>query len=187
MRRKAVAKVLKIRFVFAFAFSTFATVFALYAEFGLHYSTQTTAYLLAYVGGLIVLVQSLFINPLTRLLGERRLLFYSIVLMAAALLAWALVREMFMLVVVLIPLALASGVFNTVINSVLSKMVEDYEVGGMLGISAALESFTRIIAPSAGGFLLQQFGLGAPGLVSGGLLLLLIPYSWGAFLKRIKN
>ncbi len=187
MRRPMVGKALNIRFIFAFAFSTFATVFALYAEFGLNYSTQTTAYLLAYVGGLIVLVQSLLIDPLSKFFGERRLLFYSILLMAVSLLAWALVREMIMLVLVLIPLALASGVFNTVINSVLSKMVDDSEVGGILGISAALESFTRIIAPSAGGLLLQHFGLGAPGIVSGGLLLLLIPYSWSAFVKAVKN
>ena len=181
LRRPLVGPVLQVRFVFALSFSTFATVFAIYAEFGLGYSAQTTAYLLAYVGGLMVVVQSLLIAPLTVRFGEKRLLLYSIFLMTLSLIGWAFSRNLILLGLVLIPLALAGGVFNTVINSLLSKLVPEYEVGGMLGISASLESSTRIIAPSIGGYLMQNFGLSAPGVVSAAILVAVLPSAWRLF------
>jgi DHA1 family tetracycline resistance protein-like MFS transporter len=39
-------------------------------------------------------------------------------------------------------------------------------VGGILGITASLEAVTRIIAPIAGGYLLQHVGVWAPGIFS---------------------
>ncbi|HHJ52739.1 MAG TPA: MFS transporter, partial [Caldithrix abyssi] len=187
LRRPLVGPVLQVRFVFALSFSTFATVFAIYAEFGLGYSAQTTAYLLAYVGGLMVVVQSLLIAPLTVRFGEKRLLLYSIFLMTLSLIGWAFSRNLILLGLVLIPLALAGGVFNTVINSLLSKLVPEYEVGGMLGISASLESSTRIIAPSIGGYLMQNFGLSAPGVVSAAILLAVLPSAWRLFRERKRS
>jgi DHA1 family tetracycline resistance protein-like MFS transporter len=41
--------------------------------------------------------------------------------------------------------------------------VAPQEIGGILGLSAAVESSTRIIAPILGGFLLQQIDTWAPG------------------------
>jgi DHA1 family tetracycline resistance protein-like MFS transporter len=53
----------------------------------------------------------------------------------------------------------------------------------MLGISASLESTTRVIAPSAGGFLLGAVGAWAPGVVSSILMLWAI---WFAYRRIIR-
>lgn len=182
--RPLVGSLLYSRFFFSLAFSTFTTVFAIYAEHSLHLSAQETAYVLAYVGVLIVLVQGVIIGRLTRRFAEGNLLFVSITLMVFSLLGWAFVRNVPMLLVIMVPLAFASGVFNTVINSALSKAVTEEEIGGTLGLSASLDSFTRIIAPSFGGFLLAQLGAMAPGLVSSVLLGLLVPYAWKKFIAQ---
>jgi len=55
--------------------------------------------------------------------------------MAVALLAWGLVPNVPLLLVVLAPLALAGGTLNTVLNSLLTKSVAADEVGGTLGLS----------------------------------------------------
>jgi DHA1 family tetracycline resistance protein-like MFS transporter len=47
-------------------------------------------------------------------------------------------------------------------------------VGGILGITASLEAVTRIIAPIAGAYLLQNLGLWAPGIFSAFLMALTI-------------
>jgi DHA1 family tetracycline resistance protein-like MFS transporter len=70
----------------------------------------------------------------------------------------------------LLPLALSGGVLNTVIQSAISKSVSREDVGGMLGISASLEAATRVIAPSVGGYLLQNLGIWAPGVFSAVLM-----------------
>ncbi len=59
---------------------------------------------------------------------------------------------------------------NTVIQSAITKSVTRQEVGGVLGITTSLEAVTRVIAPSAGGYLLQNLGLWAPGVFSAVLM-----------------
>jgi DHA1 family tetracycline resistance protein-like MFS transporter len=84
--------------------------------------------------------------------------------MTFALIAWALTPSVIVLLVVLIPLALAGGVLNTTVNSALTKVVRVEEVGGILGLSAALESATRVLSPTLGGVLLDFLGAWAPGI-----------------------
>ncbi len=68
--------------------------------------------------------------------------------------------------VLILPLAVAGGVSNTIIQSATTKSVTRQEVGGILGITASLEAVTRVIAPIAGGYLLQNLGVWAPGIFS---------------------
>lgn len=182
LKRPLVGSLLNTQFIFSMAFATFTTVFALFAQHRLHLDAQQTGYVLAYVGVLIILVQAVLIGRLTARLSEGFLLFWSTVLMSFALLAWAFVGTVLTLLIVLIPLALAGGVFRTVVNSVLSKAVEKEEIGGTMGLSASLESFTRIIAPSFGGFIMGQLGSSAPGIMSAILLAVFIPYAWKKFM-----
>ena len=184
LNRPYAGAILKSRFVFSISFSVFATVFALYTEYGLGLSAQTTALLLAYVGILMVIIQGFLVDKMTQVLSEGKLLFYSILLMTASLAGWAYSRSVFSLLVILIPLALAGGIFNTLINSSLSKVVKENEAGGLMGISAALESFTRIAAPSFGGYLLAELGLWAPGIFGALVLTAFIPYTYTHFIKN---
>ena len=184
LSRPLVGPLLYNRFFFSLSFAIFTTVFAIYAEYELMLSARLIAYLLTYVGVLMVLVQGVFIGKLTRIFAEGSLLFYSIVIMVVALVGWALVKDVTTLVVVLLPLALASGVFNTVVNSSLSKAVLEEEVGGTLGLSMAIDSFTRILAPSLGSYLLAQFGSWAPGTAAAVVLCLIVPYAWRKFVAH---
>jgi DHA1 family tetracycline resistance protein-like MFS transporter len=184
LTRPFVGALLNSLFIFSLAFAMFTTVFALFAQYRLNLDSQATGYILAYIGLLIVIVQGGIIGKLTAYFSEGFLLFWSTVLMAIALLAWAFVGHVWTLLIVSIPLALASGVFRTVINSSLSKVVKKEEVGGTMGISSSIDSLTRVIAPTAGGFILGQFGSSAPGILSAFLLILFIPYAWKKFITN---
>ena len=165
LKRPKVGPLLHVRFFYGLAFATFQSIFALYArEIGL--SSQTTGFVLAYVGLLSVIVQAGLIGPLTRRFSENMLIISGLWLMSGSLLAWAFSTNLWMLLVVLLPLALSGGVLNTVIQSSISKSVSREETGGILGITTSIESITRIIAPAAGGLLLQNLGLWAPGIFS---------------------
>ncbi len=143
----------------------FQTIFALYAQQRLGLTAQSTGYVLAYVGVLAVLVQGVGVGWLSKRYPERWIIFVSTAVLAVSLLAWAFVPSVLMLLVVLAPMAAATGTLNTVVNSALTKTVYPEEIGGTLGLSASLESLTRIVSPSVGGVLLQQVGLWAPGVV----------------------
>ncbi len=70
----------------------------------------------------------------------------------------------------MIPAAIGGGVLQPSINSMITKSVNPDEIGGILGISAALLSGANAIAPVAGGAIFQGFGPVYPFLI-GGLIL----------------
>jgi DHA1 family tetracycline resistance protein-like MFS transporter len=163
--RPQVGPLLSTRFFFSLAFSLFQTVFPLFALKRLGLQASQTAYVLTYVGVLAAFVQGVAIGRLTARFEERQLIFTGSLIMTFALIAWAFTPTVLVLLIVLIPLAFAGGVMNTVVNSALTKVVEPEEIGGTLGLSAALESATRVIAPTSGGILLDLLGAWAPGIV----------------------
>lgn len=182
--RPAVGPLLHTRFWFALAFSTFQTIFPLYAAYRFGLDEVSTGYILTYVGILVVLVQGVGIRYLTARIPERRLIVAAILLMTPSLLAWAFAPNVPFLLVVLIPIALAGGTLNTVINSVLSKAVLPHETGGILGLAAALESSTRVVGPTLGGALLQGLGTWAPGVFGALVLAWLGRFAWRRLLTE---
>lgn len=182
--RPRVGPLLQIRFFFGLAFATFQTIFPLYAQQHLGLDARSTGFVLAYVGILVVLVQGVIVGKLAERFDEYRLILWCSIMMALALAGWALVTSVMALLVLLAPLALAGGVLNTVLNSTLSKVVSAEEVGGTLGLSASLESLTRVISPSAGGYILGSLGAWAPGVVSSIIMMGTSAYVWRRLIRR---
>jgi DHA1 family tetracycline resistance protein-like MFS transporter len=176
--RPRVGPLLHIRFFFGMAFSIFQTIFPLFALYQLELDARQTGFVLAYVGVLAAIVQGGAIGQLTKRFSERVLIFSSTIIMAGSLLVWAFTPNVPILLVVLLPLAYAGGVLGTVINSALSKSVYPEEVGGTLGLAASLESSTRVVAPSLGGFLLGSLGTWAPGVASALIMAWVASYTW---------
>jgi MFS family permease len=79
------------------------------------------------------------------------------------------------ILVAMIPAAIGGGLLQPSINSSITKRIDFSEVGGMLGISAALLSAANALAPVIGGVLFQAFGASWPfllgGILMGGLYL----------------
>ncbi len=120
--------------------------------------------MLTYVGVLSVIVQGFLVGRLTSQFREDVLITASVVLMGFSLLGWALAPSVLWVYIIMTPTALSGGLLNTLLSSTLTKAVAPQEIGGILGLSTAVESATRIIAPILGGMLLQQIGTWAPGV-----------------------
>jgi DHA1 family tetracycline resistance protein-like MFS transporter len=178
LQRPRFGPLLHITFVHSLAFGLFTANFALYTQYRLGLSDQSTSYILTYVGLLVVLVQGLAIGRLTKRFEESRLVLGATLLMVPSLLAWAVVGSVPLLLVVLAPLALGGGVLNTVISSLITKSVPGDEVGGTLGLSSSLESLTRVLAPALGGVLIQWLGAWSLGVAAGGLMIWLSAFIW---------
>jgi DHA1 family tetracycline resistance protein-like MFS transporter len=176
--RARFATLLRVRLLYMLAFTIFTANFALWSQYSLGLSDQTTSYILTYFGIIIVLVQGVAIGKLTDLFSETRLIFSGVILLAATLLGWAFVPNLVLLLVVVTPLPLAGGILNTVTNSSITKSVYPEEVGGALGLSASLDSLARVLAPAAAGFMLQQWGAPSLGLLGTLLAMLALLYVW---------
>jgi DHA1 family tetracycline resistance protein-like MFS transporter len=125
-----------------------------------------------------VLVQGVGVGLVTRRFKENAIIITSMWLMVFGLIGWAVTPSLPVLLVVLLPLSFGGGMLNTILNSAITKVVTRDEIGGTLGISTSLESVSRVIAPSAGGFLLQNLGAWAPGVFSAALMLWVVYFTY---------
>ena len=163
-QRPFTGSILITRFFFGLAFAIFQTIFSLYALAKFNLNARDIGFVLTYVGVLSVFVQGFLVGRLTSRYREDLLITVCVVLMAFSLLGWALAPSVLWLYIIMTPTAMSGGLLNTLLSSTLTKAVAPQEIGGILGLSAAVESSTRIIAPLLGGVLLQQLGTWAPGI-----------------------
>ncbi len=178
LKRPFTGPLLTTRFFFGLAFAIFQTVFSLYmlAKFSL--SASNTGLILTYVGILAVITQGFLIGRITKKFREDVLIIVCAALMAVSLIGWALAPSIVILLIVLTPTALAGGILNTLLSSTLTKAVVPQEIGGILGLSASVESSTRIFAPIIGGALLQSLGTWAPGAFGAVVMVGVFAYVW---------
>lgn len=170
LRRPCVGPLLSVVLIYGLAFTIFQTMFSLFTQQKLSFSAQATSYVLTYVGVLVVLVQGGGIRWLSKKFTDKQLIFAGAVLLTGGLLGWAFSNSLAMLLIALAPLALASGMLRVSTSSALTKSVQQTEVGGILGLSASFTSFTAVIAPLIGSFLLAEISPAAPG-VAGAILM----------------
>jgi DHA1 family tetracycline resistance protein-like MFS transporter len=182
LNRPKVGPLLLVRTVIMLAFAMFQSVFALFAQSKLNLSTQSTGLVLTFVGLYSVFIQGVGIGFLTRRYKDNTIIIASLWLMFIGLVGWALTPNLPIMLLVILPLTGGGWIVNTIIISGLTKAVQPEEIGGMLGISTSLESVTRVISPSLGGFLLGSMGAWAPGVASAVILLYAV---WLAYRKII--
>ncbi len=123
-------------------------------------------------------MQGFLVGRLNNKFRDDILIVACVALMAVSLAGWAMAPSVIALLIVLTPTALSGGILNTLLSSTLTKAVESQEVGGILGLAAAVESSTRILAPIIGGALLQQLGTWAPGAFGAVVMVGVFFYVW---------
>jgi len=163
LKRPFTGSLLITRFFFSLAFAIFQTIFSLYALAKFNLTARDTGLVLTYVGILSVFVQGFLVGKLTARFREDHLIAFAVALMALSFIGWSLAPSVFWLLVVLTPTSLSGGILNTLLSSTLTKSVAPQEIGGILGLSASIESSTRIIAPILGGAFLEKVGTWSPG------------------------
>ncbi len=178
LSRPRVSPLLQIVFVFGLALAIFEGVFSLYAQKHLDLASNQTGYMLAYVGLLVALVQGAAIGRLAARFQEERLLLGAAAIMTVSLMGWAYAPTVLAALLVLAPLSLSIGVLSATIHTALTKVVHSDEVGGILGLSAALTSLARAIGPATGGVLFDVVGVWAPGLFAAALMSWLVWQMW---------
>lgn len=178
IKRPKVAPLLIVRFFIMLAYTIFWSVFALFAKIKLNLNMQSTGFVMTYIGFYSVLIQGVGVGLLTKRFKDNTIIISSLWLMALGLIGWSMTSNLPILLLVILPLTGGSWTLNTIITSAITKAVHLEESGGMLGISAASDSITRLIAPVLGGFLLSTKGASALGMVSAALVLLTIWFAY---------
>ena len=161
LRDRSIASLLAIFFLLTFAFSNFEATFAQFLHDALGATPSRVAFLFVYVGVLISLVQGGMIGPLTRALGERRLVAAGGFAVAVALALMPLSLAMPLVMAALVPLTVGIGTTNPSLSSLVSKDARAEDRGTVLGAYQSVSALGRILGPLWGEiayFRLGRFG-----------------------------
>jgi DHA1 family tetracycline resistance protein-like MFS transporter len=220
LKKPLVGFLLVAIFIQQVAFGGFQQLLSLFTLSRLGLNASGNSVIFVFVGILIVSVQGYFIGRWSRKFGERWLIRFGLIMVAAGLLLtsftpripppWYSQKAVALelsggrnmpgetpptqnlqinippdtqkgwlglgwILLAMIPAAIGGGVLQPSINSLLTRHVSPIEIGGTLGISAALLSAANALAPVIGGALFQSIGPSAPywlGAILTGILLL---------------
>ncbi|HET7451405.1 MAG TPA: MFS transporter [Thermoanaerobaculia bacterium] len=157
-----IAALLAIFFLLTFAFSNFEATFAQFLHDSLGATPSRVAFLFVYVGVLVSVVQGGLVGPLTRALGERRLLVAGGFAVAAALAFLPLSLAIPLVMAALVPLTLGIGSTNPSLSSLVSKEARAEDRGTVLGAYQSVSALGRILGPLWGEIAYFRFGRFGP-------------------------
>jgi multidrug resistance protein len=173
--RRATAKptlllILALYFLVTMAFAGFEATFALFTEARFGYTAASIGFLFTFIGTIIAVIQGVLIGRVVKRLGERRIIPVAIAAISLSIGMLPFVWNVPTLLVALGLLAMGMGFNNPSLSSLVSKLSDEDDQGGTLGLASSLASLGRVVGPAWGGYLYDAFGMTTPYLSAAGLM-----------------
>ena len=158
-------------FLVALVFTGVEGVFALWGAAVLDIGAREVGYFLAFSGVVNALVQGGIVGRLTKRIGEVQVALIGVAALLASVLAMILVTDVTWLAVPLALLAIAMGLHNPAMQSLMSRRAPADWKGGVMGAAQSAASLARIAGPALAGLafanisVTSQFWIGAAILI----------------------
>ena len=157
-------------FALMFAFSSFVSSFALFAErrfvwAGRAFGAREVGLAFGFMGLVGILSQGVFFRPLARRFGERRLVHVGFCAMVCVALGLTVTHSVGVLVALLVLPPVGDTFVRPTLLSMLTQRALASERGLVIGLAHSLQSLAQILAPLLAGTLLTHGQLAAWALV----------------------
>jgi multidrug resistance protein len=161
-RQPTIRTLMWIYVIATFVFAVFTTIFPLWLGVELAYDAQHAGYLMAYLGLLMAIVQGRMIGPLARYFSERRLLVFGTSILVGAYFFLPLAPGLLMICIVMVPIALGSGINWPTLTSLLSQYTDEGRQGTVLGVMQSLSALARLLGAAWAGWVFGTFTPATP-------------------------
>ncbi len=162
LQRPMLRLLILLFFAITAAFAGMETTFALWTKEAFGWGPEQVGWLFFFVGCVLIVVQGALIGPLSRRLGEARLVLIGSAAIALGLGAVTVSAHLPMLMVASACLALGMGLLNPSITSLISRQAAVDERGGIMGVAQSGASLARVAGPAVAGPLFELLGRNAP-------------------------
>ena len=176
-RGRVIVPLMAAYFFMMAGFSIMTAFFAIFTEDRFGYNASANGYIFAGVGVISVIVQGAMIGRLIKNFTEKGIALTGVALLACSMFALPLVQTLTMLLLVGAGIAVGNSFINPTMNGLVSRSVNKYWQGRVLGLMQACASLGRFFGPLIGGWFLVfnprrtlDFGK-APFWISGALLI----------------
>jgi DHA1 family tetracycline resistance protein-like MFS transporter len=141
------------------------------------------SFVFIYIGSLQLIMQGFLIGRLSEKIGEGLLIIFGLLSVLIGMIIMPTIPSLILFFILLGMLSLGSGLVRTAIPGIISKISNEDEQGGFLGVAQSVASFALIPGPLFAGFFYDSFGLRAPFFFSGILLLIAFIMSFYVYFK----
>ena len=176
-RGRVIVPLMAAYFFIMAGFSIMTAFFAIFTEDRFGYNASANGYIFAGVGVISVIVQGAMIGRLIKNFTEKGIALTGVALLACSLFALPLVQTLTTLLLVSTGIAVGNSFINPTMNGLVSRSVNKYWQGRVLGLMQACASLGRFFGPLIGGWFLVfnprrtlDFGK-APFWIGGALLI----------------
>ena len=176
-RGRVIVPLMAAYFFMMAGFSIMTAFFAIFTEDRFGYNASANGYIFAGVGVISVIVQGAMIGRLIKNFTEKGIALTGVALLACSMFALPLVQTRTTLLLVGTGIAVGNSFINPTMNGLVSRSVNKYWQGRVLGLMQACASLGRFFGPLIGGWFLVfnprrtlDFGK-APFWISGALLI----------------
>jgi MFS transporter, DHA1 family, tetracycline resistance protein len=170
LRRPGIRRLVLCYFLIVGAFSAMESTYAFLMKDRYGLSDAAVPWVFTYIGVLVTIVQGGLVGPLTRRLGEKRLLVVGTALQAVALAALPFAGNLWGLLAATAPLAVGSGLASPAISALISRQSRAEDQGGTLGIGQSAAAFGRIVGPYSGTFTFARLSPAFPYLAGAAVM-----------------
>jgi DHA1 family tetracycline resistance protein-like MFS transporter len=153
LRHPVVGRTILLSFVTTLAFAMMEGTFALFEEHVHGMDAQGVGRMLGVAGLTMVLIQGGLIGRLVKRFGEGALLRAGVPALGLSMVCLAFARPGPELIGAMIFLAIAHGITQPSLHSLMSQRAPESEQGLVLGTNQSLSALARVLGPTAGGLL----------------------------------
>jgi multidrug resistance protein len=172
MGKPALVLLLALYFIVTLAFSGFEATFALFSEAKFGFTSSSIGFLFAFIGLVLAIVQGVLVHKVVKVIGERRLIPFAIFAIAVGIGMIPFVWSVPTLLVALGVLAVGMGFNGPSLSSMVSRLADPDDQGGILGLASSLASLGRVVGPAWGGYLYGAYGMTTPYMSAAMLMLI---------------
>lgn len=170
IRKPLLGPTLLILFIVTLAFSTIPVIVPLLSIDFFNFNSLELSYVFIYIGLIQIVMQGFLINPLSKRLGEEKLIALGPILMATGTLLMPIFQNVAIFFLTNSLLAAGFGIINTSIPAFLSKRISIDEQGSILGVAGSVASIANIPGPLIIGLIYDFAGSFVPFLISAVML-----------------
>ena len=172
MNKPTLLLVLALYFIVTMAFSGFEATFALFSESRFGYTAASIGLLFAFIGVVLAVIQGVLVGKAVKRVGERRLIPFAIFFISVGIGMIPFVWNVPTLLAALGILAVGMGFNSPSLSSMVSKLSDEDDQGGTLGLASSLASLGRVVGPAWGGYLYDAYGMTTPYLSAAAVMFL---------------
>eukprot|EP01023_Acetabularia_acetabulum_P010486 TRINITY_DN14767_c1_g1_i4.p1 TRINITY_DN14767_c1_g1~~TRINITY_DN14767_c1_g1_i4.p1 ORF type:complete len:400 (+),score=27.26 TRINITY_DN14767_c1_g1_i4:171-1370(+) len=163
--------VVKLLSSIAYALVTSTFTVSLQEQFGLN--AKQNGFVMSYVGVITLIAQMSVVGWCDRNFGEPQIILVCSWGLFASYLAYGLVNNLPMLLLLLIPFCTFGMLLGSVNSAQLTKAIPSQLQGSMISIDMSIGSALRVVAPTLGTVILNYMGYSGVGVISSLFLLVL--------------